>query len=84
MVLYTLPHVHLVVDTSVMVAALRSKRGASNKVLRLIGLGSLTLSISVAAVLEYEDVLLRPGKVPGFTTEQLQSFLDDICSVAFN
>jgi len=76
--------VHLVVDTSVMVAALRSKRGASNKVLRLIGLGSLTLSISVAAVLEYEDVLLRPGKVPGFTMEQLQIFLDDICSVAFH
>lgn len=67
-----------------MVAALRSQRGAFNKVLRLIGLGSLTLLISVAAVLEYEDVLLRHGKVPGFTMEQLQSFPDDICSVAFH
>jgi putative PIN family toxin of toxin-antitoxin system len=74
--------VHLVVDTSVVVAALRSKRGASNKVLRLIALGALSMSISVAALLEYEDVLLRKDKIPGFTSADLQRFLDDICSVA--
>jgi putative PIN family toxin of toxin-antitoxin system len=74
--------VHLVVDTSVVVVALRSKRGASNKVLRLIALGALSMSISVAALLEYEDVLLRKDKIPGFTSADLQRFLDDICSVA--
>lgn len=73
---------HLVVDTNVMVAALRSKRGASSKILRLIALGSLTFSISVAALLEYEDVLLRPGRVPGYSPSQIHRFLDDICSVA--
>jgi len=74
--------VHLVVDTSVIVAALRSKRGASNKILRLIASGSLSMSLSVAALLEYEDVLLRKDKIPGFSISDLQRFLDDICSVA--
>jgi len=74
--------VHLVVDTSVIVAGLRSKRGASNRVLRLIALESLSMSISVAALLEYEDVLLRKDKIPGFTSIDLHRFLDDICSVA--
>lgn len=50
--------------------------------LQLIALGALTMSVSVAAVLEYEDVLLRADKIPGFTSSQLKGFLDDICSVA--
>ena len=79
---FTIPYVHLVLDTSVLVAALRSKRGASNKLLRIIALGGATLSVSVAALLEYEDVLLRPGKVPGFNESQIQRFLDSICRVA--
>jgi putative PIN family toxin of toxin-antitoxin system len=74
--------VHLVVDTSVIVAALRSKRGASNKILRLIAVGSLSMSLSVAALLEYEDVLLRNDKIPGYSSSDLHRFLDDICSVA--
>jgi predicted nucleic acid-binding protein len=65
-----------------MVSALRSKQGASNKVLRLVALGSLSLSVSVAAVLEYEDVLLRPGMVPGFNPSEIQQFLHNICAVA--
>ncbi len=82
MVAHMIPHVHLIVDTSVVVAALPSKRGASNKILRLIALGSLSMSISVSALLEYEDVLLRKNKVPGYSINELQSFLDDFCSVA--
>jgi len=65
-----------------MVSALRSKKGASNKVLRLIALGSLSISVSVAAILEYEEVLLRPGMVPGFNPPEIQRFLHDICTVA--
>jgi putative PIN family toxin of toxin-antitoxin system len=76
--------VHLVVDTSVIVAALRSKRGASNKILRLIALGTLTMSVSVAALLEYEDVILRDGKIPGYSISELERFLEDICSVSLH
>ena len=73
---------HLVVDTNVVVCALRSKRGASSKVLRHIALGKLTMSLSVAVFLEYEDVLLRPGMVPGFPQEAISRFLDALCSAA--
>lgn len=73
---------HLVVDTSVMVSALRSKKGASSKLLRFIASGRFTMSVSVASVLEYEDVLLRTGMVPQFSKSQILAFLDDICSIA--
>jgi len=74
--------VHLVVDTNVVVSALRSKHGASSNVLRHIALGRLTMSLSVALFLEYEDVLLRPGMVPGFSPETISRYLDAICAAA--
>src|ERR1022692_1042855 len=48
-----------VLDTNVLVAALRSKRGASHQLLRLIGEGEWRLNVSVALALEYEEVLKR-------------------------
>jgi putative PIN family toxin of toxin-antitoxin system len=77
-----IPYVHLVVDTCVIVAALRSKQGASNKILRCVALGALSMSVSVATILEYEEVLLRRSKFPGYSTRQLQRFLDDICALS--
>lgn len=50
----------LVIDTNVVVAALRSKRGASNALLSSILGGSETVWLcSVPLFLEYEDVLMR-------------------------
>ena len=50
----------VVLDTSVVVAALRSRRGASNEVLRLVARGRLTALATPALFLEYEEVLGRP------------------------
>jgi predicted nucleic acid-binding protein len=47
--------VSIVLDTNVVVAALRSKRGASFAVLRNVGL-TWTPLISVPLILEYEEV----------------------------
>ena len=58
-----------ILDTSVLVSCLRSKRGASFQVIQAIRAGNLRVSVSVALALEYESVLLRPGLVPSFTTE---------------
>lgn len=44
----------IVLDTNVLVAALRSNKGASHRLLRLIGSGKFQLNISVPLVLEYE------------------------------
>src|SRR5947209_5957695 len=49
----------IVMDTNVLVAGLRSRRGASFRLLQLLGTGRFEIAISVALVLEYEDVLMR-------------------------
>jgi putative PIN family toxin of toxin-antitoxin system len=73
----------LVFDTSVLVAGLRSKRGASYQLLRFIDVGLFRLYISVALALEYEDVLKRPNLIPNATTEQIDAFLDYLLAVAY-
>jgi predicted nucleic acid-binding protein len=73
-----------VLDTNVLVAAFRSKRGASYQVVRSIGRQTnWRLNISVALALEYEDVLKRKGMVPGGITEaEIDRFLDYVFSVS--
>lgn len=71
-----------VLDTSVLVSGLRSNRGASYQILKALRAGDLQVSVSVALVLEYESVLLRPGLIPGFATEELSRIIDGICLMA--
>ena len=48
-----------VIDTNVFISAQRSKRGASSKLVSLIGTGRFEIHASAPLVFEYEDVLLR-------------------------
>ncbi|MEX2264286.1 MAG: putative toxin-antitoxin system toxin component, PIN family [Bryobacteraceae bacterium] len=66
----------IVLDTNVLVAALRSKRGASYRLVRSIGEGDWRLNISVALALEYEDVLKRTGMLPDFGEAEVDDLLD--------
>lgn len=50
----------VVLDTSVLVAGFRSRKGASNLLLRHVAQGSLRPLVTTALFLEYEDVLRRP------------------------
>ena len=50
----------VVVDTSVIVAGLRSQLGASNRILRLVAEQQFVPLVTTALFLEYEDVLNRP------------------------
>jgi putative PIN family toxin of toxin-antitoxin system len=50
----------MVLDTSVIVAALRSRTGASNALLERVARGLLRPLVSTALFLEYEEVLKRP------------------------
>ena len=51
---------NIVADTNVIVAALRSGKGASHRLLQMVRRGEfVTLHLSAAVVLEYEEVLLR-------------------------
>lgn len=69
-------------DTSVLVAGLRSKRGASFQILRAIRAGDIRIAVSVALVLEYESVVLRPGLIPHFTADELRRIVDGLCQLA--
>jgi putative PIN family toxin of toxin-antitoxin system len=68
-----------VLDTNVLLAALRSKRGASNRLLELFGKGKIKIHISVPLVLEYEAILRRQAKDLGLTYRDVSEFMDYIC-----
>ncbi len=65
----------VVLDTCVVVSALRSSRGASFRILEQIQDGRLEAGASNALMLEYEEVLCRSGMVNLSLTEVID-FLD--------
>jgi len=72
----------VVLDTNVLVSALRSRKGASFKVVSLIGKGLFQLSISVPLVLEYESAAKRISKLVGLKYSDIDDIVDYICKVA--
>ncbi len=72
----------IVIDTNVLIAAQRSKRGASSRLISLVGTGQFDIHVSVLLVLEYEEVLLRQRSQPGLTYEDVVDLLDALCSLA--
>jgi len=73
-----------VLDTSVILAALRSRGGASNRLVELIALGRLQPLASTALFLEYEDVLQRPENrlATRMSEEDVEGFLAALASAA--
>jgi len=72
-----------VLDTNVVVAGLRSRRGASFKLLTLLEASRFEIAISVPLLFEYEDALARHVASGLYTNEQVRDFLDYICSVGY-
>lgn len=74
----------IVLDTSVIVAGLRSQLGASNRVLRLVAEQSVVPLVTTALFLEYEDVLNRPEQrlATGMSKEDVAGFLAALASAA--
>jgi putative PIN family toxin of toxin-antitoxin system len=72
----------IVIDTNVLVAALPSRRGASFRLLSLIGGKHFDINISVPLLLEYEAAAKRIARVVGLTHNDIDDILDYICSVA--
>jgi len=66
----------VVIDTNVLVSALRSKRGASHELVRSLGQGQWQPTISVALALEYEDVLKRSGLIEALDEAAIDDFLN--------
>ena len=76
--------IQLVIDTNVLVAAARSKGGASFEMMRLFEIGDTRwqLNISTALILEYEAVLKREQHRQGRSLEAVDRFLDDLAARA--
>ena len=72
----------VVVDTNVLLAALRSSRGASHRLLSLIGDGRWQMNLSVPLFLEYEDVVKRADSGLSLSAAEIDDILDFICSEA--
>jgi len=72
----------IVLDTSVVVAGLRSRLGASNALLRLVANRRLRLLATPPLFLEYEEVLGRPEQrlEHGLTLEQVDDFLAELAA----
>ena len=74
----------IVLDTSVMVAALRSPSGASAELLRMARHEKFGVLISVSMILEYEAVLKRVEhlSVAGLLISDVDDLLDAFCIFA--
>jgi putative PIN family toxin of toxin-antitoxin system len=74
--------IQIVVDTNVFVTALRSKRGASYKLVQLIKKGIFQLNLSVPLAVEYEAVAKRTiGKIT-LDEKEVDDILDFVISKA--
>ena len=69
----------IVIDTGVLVSALKSNRGASFKILSLMPSGKFEFHLSVPLVCEYESVLKRTELGIQWTSEEIDELLDIIC-----
>lgn len=72
----------IVLDTNVLLSALRSEFGASFRLLSLIGDSRFQVNLSVALVLEYEDVLKRPEINLQLTPQEIDDIIDFLCQNA--
>jgi len=68
-------------DTNILVAALQSQQGASFRLLSLVGQKRFDICLSVALLLEYEDVTTRLLDKTGLSQTELDDILDYLCLV---
>jgi len=73
---------NIVLDTNVIISALRSRRGASAKLLPLIGTERFNIHISVPLTLEYEEVLLRQREILRLSPEDVADLVDGLSALA--
>jgi putative PIN family toxin of toxin-antitoxin system len=73
----------IVLDTSVLVAGLRSRNGPNNALLRKIALGEVLVLCTPPLFLEYEDVLKRPEQmaVHGLRSAQVDDLMSELAAI---
>jgi putative PIN family toxin of toxin-antitoxin system len=72
----------IILDTNVLLAGLRSQRGTSYKLLTILNDKRWQLNISIALVLEYEEILKREKMQLGLSLEDIDNVIDALCAIA--
>jgi len=70
----------VIIDTNVVISALRSSSGASNLLMTMVGTEKFIPCISVTLILEYEDVIGR--HFPKMPKKKKDALLDYLCAVS--
>lgn len=71
----------VILDTSVLVAALRSRRGASFRLIELLREGAYEIAITIPLSVEYEAALSRHGASLGLRRADATTIVDYLCNV---
>jgi len=74
--------IRVVLDTNIIFSGLYSTLGASFQVLRALTVGKIQPVLSVALLFEYEDVLKRNSRKIGFSHQDIDAFLDNMCKLS--
>jgi putative PIN family toxin of toxin-antitoxin system len=76
--------VRIVLDTDVIVAAMRSPTGASAAIVRKVRQGSVILLASASLAMEYEAVCIRPEHqlAAGLSEHEVRIFVDALIAMA--
>ena len=73
----------IVLDTSVLVAAARSRNGASFKIVSMLPTPEIEIALTVAVYTEWQAVMTRPENLPpGATPDDALAFLRYLASIA--
>lgn len=72
----------IVMDTNVLVSALRSRNGASFRLLTIVDSGKFEIAISVPLVLEYEAATKKHLRASGLCASDVDAVIDYICQIA--
>lgn len=73
----------IVLDTSVLVAAMRSRRGAANALLRMVATRRVRMPATPPLFLEYEDVLKQPEHrlIHGLEPDEIDRLLAELAAL---
>lgn len=69
----------IIIDTNVIVSALKSRKGYSFKLLSIIDDERFHVSVSVPLILEYEDAIIREKTKIELGKEDIDAIIDYIC-----
>ena len=71
-----------VLDTNIIFAGLYSIQGASFQVLKALMAGKVKPVLSVSLLFEYEAILKQNSRKLGFTFNEIDAFLDNLCNLS--